>query len=62
MNGTQKWILGLFLVAILAVIFLTWGSIASAVLTLAMLLVACFLLTRWLMFDRENDFLDDEAD
>lgn len=45
----------LFLAVILAVIILTWGSIASASLTLGLLLAGIFLAMKKSM-DRDNDF------
>ena len=55
----RKWILGLFLAAVIAVILLTWGSIGSAALTLGLILGGIFLALKKSL-NREDDFLYDE--
>ena len=55
MNGTRKTLLTVLLVAVVLVIVLTWGSIASAALTLGLLLSGIFLLLRKSVIDRDND-------
>ena len=52
---TRKIILTAFVVLILAVILLTWGSIGSAALTLGLLLGGIFTAMKKSM-DRDNDF------
>lgn len=54
MNG-RSLLLGLFLAAVLAVIFFTWGSIGSAALTLGLLLAGIFAVMKKTM-DRDNDY------
>lgn len=55
MSILQKILLTLLLTGILAVILLTWGSVGSAVLTLALLLVAGMLLFKKVMDSRDPD-------
>lgn len=55
MSGLQKILLAVFLGGILAVIILTWGSVGSGVLTLALLLVAGMLLFKKVMDSRDPD-------
>lgn len=43
MSDKRKWVLGLFLAAVIALILLSWGSIASAALTLGLLLGGIFI-------------------
>ncbi len=61
MGGKPKWGLGLFLAGILLVIALTWGSIGSAVLTLALILSIGFLLLRRSLQAQEDFFSDEEV-
>ncbi len=49
MSNIRKLLLGVFLVLILAVILLTWGSVGSGILTLALLIAVCYLLLRWFL-------------
>ena len=55
MSGLQKILLAVFLGGILAVIILTWGSVGSGVLTLALLLAAGMLLFKKFMDSRDPD-------
>lgn len=55
MSKVQKILLALLLGGILAVIVLTWGSVGSAVLTLALLLVAGMLVFKKVMDNRDPD-------
>ena len=55
MGKGQKLLLIGFLVLTLAVILLTWGSIGSAVLTLALLLALGYLLIQKIMANRDPD-------
>ncbi len=54
MSTLQKWILGIFLLGILTVIILTWGSVGSAILTLALILAGIFLLLRRSLDEQEQ--------
>ena len=51
----RKWILGLFLAAVIAVILLTWGSIGSAALTLGLILGGIFTALKKSL-NRDNDY------
>ena len=55
MGSTQKTLLTIVLVAVIALIILTWGSIGSAALTLGLLLAGIFLLLRKSIIDRDAD-------
>ena len=48
-------ILRIFVVALIGVIILTWGSIGSAILTLALLLAAAYMLVLKIMENRDPD-------
>lgn len=61
MNGFRTWLLRGFLVFLLAVIVLTWGSVGSAILTLALLLVLGYLLILKIMENRDPDDFDWEG-
>ena len=57
MSTLRKLLLAAFLAAILAVILLTWGSIGSAVLTLALLIgIGALLLQRFTDTHEADDF------
>ena len=55
MSKLRYILLAVLLLGILSVIILTWGSIGSAVLTLALLLSAGFLLIKKIMENRVPD-------
>jgi len=55
MGKGQKLLLIGFLVLTLAVIVLTWGSVGSAILTLALLLALGYLLIQKIMANRDPD-------
>lgn len=55
MSKLRYILLAVLLLGILSVIILTWGSIGSAVLTLALLLSAGFLLIKKIMESRDPD-------
>ena len=55
MKTAGKWLLTGFLVFLVAVIILTWGSIGSAVLTLALLLSLGYLLIMKILENRDPD-------
>lgn len=55
MSKLRYILLAVLLLGILSVIILTWGSIGSAVLTLALLLSAVFLLIKKIMENRDPD-------
>ena len=55
MGSTQKNLLTIVLVAVIALIIFTWGSIGSAALTLGLLLAGIFLLLRKTIIDRDAD-------
>ena len=55
MGSTQKNLLTIVLVAVIALIIFTWGSIGSAALTLGLLLAGIFLLLRKSIIDRDAD-------
>lgn len=60
MSTTRKILLGIFLAGVLAVILLTWGSIGSAALTLALLLgVILIALQKTLNRDPEDYYSED---
>lgn len=61
MGSIGTWILRLFLALILAVIVLTWGSIGSAILTLALLLSLGYLLIVKVLENRNPDDFDWEG-
>ena len=46
MSTLRKLLLAAFLVAILAVILLTWGSVGSGILVLALIITGGYLLLR----------------
>ena len=58
MGKLQKLLLTVFLVVILIVIITTWGSIGSAVLTLALLLAGVYILLVKVMENRDPDDFD----
>ena len=61
MSRIQKILLGVFLTGILGLILLTWGSIGSAVLTLALLLgLGMILMQKFLESRDPDDFKWDE--
>lgn len=55
MRRIVSWILLIFVVALIGVIILTWGSIGSAILTLALLLAAGYMLVLKIMENRDPD-------
>ena len=55
MKSTRTALLVIFLVIVLAVIILTWGSVGSAILTLALLLSLGYLLILKIMENRDPD-------
>lgn len=55
MRRIVSWILRIFVVALVGVIILTWGSIGSAILTLALLLAAGYMLVLKIMENRDPD-------
>ncbi|MBQ7801920.1 MAG: hypothetical protein IJ375_06330 [Oscillospiraceae bacterium] len=55
MGKLQKVLLFILLFVIVAVIILTWGSIGSAILTLALLLGVGFILLRKFMDSHDPD-------
>lgn len=55
MGKGQKILLIGFLVLTLAVIIVTWGSVGSAILTLALLLALGYLLIQEIMANRDPD-------
>lgn len=55
MGKGQKILLIGFLVLTLAVIIVTWGSVGSAILTLALLLALGYLLIHKIMANRDPD-------
>lgn len=61
MENERKLLLALLLVFVLAVIILTWGSIGSAVLTLALLISLGFILLKKIMESRNPDDFDWEG-
>ncbi len=59
MGSLRKWILGLFLGGTVLVILLTWGSIGSAILTLALIMAGIFLALKRSLAEQE-DYLTEE--
>ena len=60
MEKGRKWLLIGFLVLVVAVIILTWGSIGSAALTLGLLLSGIFIaLKKSLNRDPDDYFLEE---
>ena len=60
MSGKRKLFLTVFLAAVVAVILLTWGSIASAALTLGLILGGIFTaLKKSLNRDVDDYFLEE---
>lgn len=55
MKSTRTALLVIFLVLVLAVIILTWGSVGSAILTLALLLSLAYMLILKIMENRDPD-------
>ena len=54
-NRIRTAVMLLLLVALIGVIILTWGSIGSAILTLALLLAAGYMLVLKIMENRDPD-------
>lgn len=60
MSSGRKILLGILLVAVLAVILLTWGSIGSAALTLGLILGGIFIaLKKSLNRDVDDYYLEE---
>lgn len=55
MSTLRKLLLAAFLVAILAVILLTWGSVGSGILVLALIITGGYLLLRWFLDTHDPD-------
>ena len=55
MSKLRKLLLAVILLGVLAVIILTWGSIGSSILTLALLLALGYLLLRRVWIDRNDE-------
>lgn len=58
MNTSKNPVLWLFLAVVTAVILLTWGSIASAALTLGLLLSGIFLALKKSLNRDPDDYFD----
>lgn len=58
MGKVRKFLVTLLLVAMVVVIWATWGSIGSIMLTLALLLSLGYLLIRHIMEKRDPDDFD----
>ena len=61
MGGLQKCLLFILLFAVVAVIVLTWGSIGSAILTLALLISLGYILLKKILESRDPDDFDWEG-
>ena len=55
MSNVRKLLLGAFLVLILAVILLTWGSVGSGILVLSLIITGGYLLLRWFLDTHDPD-------
>ena len=55
MSTLRKLLLAAFLAAILAVILLTWGSVGSGILVLALIITGGYLLLRWFLYTHDPD-------
>ena len=55
MSTLRKLLLAAFLVAILAVILLTWDSVGSGILVLALIITGGYLLLRWFLDTHDPD-------
>ncbi len=55
MGPLQKVLLAILLAGILGLIVLTWGSVGSAILTLALLLAGGMLLLKWFLDTHNAD-------
>lgn len=60
MSKRRKLLLGVVLALILAVILLTWGSIGSAILTLALIIAVGFLLLQWFLNTHDPEDYQEE--
>lgn len=55
MSNVRKLLLVIFLVLILAVILLTWGSVGSSILVLVLIIAVGYLLLRWFLDTHDPD-------
>ena len=55
MSNIRKLLLVIFLVLTLAVILLTWGSVGSGILVLALIIAVGYLLLRWFLDPHDPD-------
>lgn len=62
MSKLQKILFPIVILAIIVLIILTWGSIASGAFALALVMSGpVYLFNRFINVDRENDFQSDDT-
>ena len=61
MSILQKILLVLFVLAMIVLIIVTWGSIASIIFTMGLIMIGpIYLFNRFINSDKTSDFTDDE--
>lgn len=61
MSVLQKILLALFVLAMIVLIIVTWGSVASIVFTMGLIMIGpIYLFNRFINNDEPSDFTDDE--
>lgn len=61
MGLTRKILMGLLALALIVLIIVTWGSVASIVFTFALvMIVPVYLFNRFVNTDENSDFVDDQ--
>jgi hypothetical protein len=61
MSILQKILLVLFVLAMIVLIIVTWGSIASIIFTMGLIMIGpIYLFNRFINSDKTSDFSDDE--
>ena len=61
MSILQKNLLVLFVLAMIVLIIVTWGSIASIIFTMGLIMIGpIYLFNRFINSDKTSDFTDDE--
>ena len=61
MSILQKILLVLFVLAMIVLIIVTWGSIASIIFTMGLIMIGpIYLFNRFINSDKTSDFTDDK--
>ena len=61
MSLLQKILLAVLVVALIVLIIVFWGSIASIIFTFALIMIVpVYLFNRFINSDKTSDFIDDE--